>query len=180
MICNESRNDNYGHANLLLNLALNDNLNNITSMFEELIQIRLSIIPYEFPFHGNPSDWEKSLSESFSSSNSVDFGKNLADSTEYLLSDFSGKPRKKLYFKVEQKSKALKVCKIKVNLSSECMRKRIKSKFHRYMLNKLNDFVKSESKDIFFLIAPKKLRISGNLGFNQRWMNMTLKEAYTD
>lgn len=184
MISTQTKIDKYGDVNLLFAFAFNDKLDTVVNTFEALIQSRLTLMPYQFPFQGNPSDWEKSINESLSScsSNSRETGKRSFDSSYFLKSGSMMKVKEdKCFFKMNKVlNSAEKDCKVRVNLRSECIRKRIKSKFHSFIINKLNDFVKGESKDIFFLSAPKKLRVSVNLRQNQKWMNMTLREAYTD
>lgn len=181
MITVEPKNEKYSDEAMFLMFAMNDsnNLESVLNTFEKLIQSRLPMIPYQFPFKGEPCDWEKSINQSLGTcSSSENSNKHLIVSEEYVNLESSVEYMNNSKFKVQQKQEIN--CKLRVNLRSECIRKRIKSKFHGYILTKLNDFVKCESKDIFFLNAPKKLRVSVNLKFNQKWMSMTLKEAYTD
>lgn len=181
MILDQTINENHFDDNLFQMFTMNDNhdFESVLSTFEKLIQRRLPLVPYNFPFEGSPCDWEKSINESLSScSSSQNSHKKQKEVTEKVKTGLDMNTKKTSLFKVHHKQED--DGKFRVNLRSECIRKRIKSKFHGYILNKLNDFVKCESKDVFFLNSPKKMRVSVNLRLNQRWMSMALKDAYTD
>jgi hypothetical protein len=64
----------------------------------------------------------------------------------------------------------------KISFRTDCIRKKIKSMFHKYLISKLNKTLQSNSISFSFKALPKHLSISLNLKENKQWAAMSIRE----
>lgn len=67
----------------------------------------------------------------------------------------------------------------KLNFRSDCIRKRIKTFFNNYILNKLNELVKHYDSTIFFLKLPKELIVNIKIHLNNNLLTKTVKDLFS-
>lgn len=65
---------------------------------------------------------------------------------------------------------------LRISLRTDCIRKKVKSMFHKFVITKLNKHLHQTTKSTSFKPLPKILSISLNLRENKRWTDMSLKE----
>lgn len=90
--------------------------------------------------------------------------------TDDSLDQTTGR-KEQIVFNVIRKEKQGKM---KVSLRASCIKKKIKSMFHKYIIKKLNSLQSQFSTS--FKPLPKILSVSLNLKDNKRWSQMTLRE----
>lgn len=91
--------------------------------------------------------------------------------TDFSLCNSSRKDEQ-IHFRVIKKGKPNK---LKFSLRKDCIRKKVKSMFHKYVISKLNDILHLSSQSISFKPLPKILSINLNLKENQQWTETSLR-----
>lgn len=95
-------------------------------------------------------------------------------STDADISAFSCKKRKnRIMFKVLKKEKQVN---IKFSIRTDCIRKKVKSMFHKYVINKLNSLLSQLPTSSSFKPLAKQLSVNLNLKESKKWASMTLRE----
>lgn len=87
--------------------------------------------------------------------------------------DHPSRNEQKIRFKVIKNEKPRKA---KNSRRTDCMRKKVKSMFHRYVITKLNNLQGQNSEQTWFKPLPKILSYSLNLKENKQWIEMSLRE----
>lgn len=81
-----------------------------------------------------------------------------------------------ILFKVIKNQKRSK---LKISPRSDCIRKKVKSMFHKYIITKLNSLLDQSSESALFKPLPKILSICLNLKENKQWSQLKVRELMT-
>lgn len=164
--------------------AVNSSINEYENVLQEVIGMSNGTRPFYSPFIGEAQqldyDIVSSITNKIQTSRDFNFNKksviSLVSSEEYSETEDSlhqsSRGMKPFIFKVIPDQKPGK---LKISLRTDCIRKKTKSMFHKFILTKLNNLL-HQSSDSSFKPLPKILSISLNLSENKQWTEMTLRE----
>lgn len=168
--------------------SMNSSINGFDCMVDELIGTKsITAVPFALTFQSEAQIVVDKLFSSIQSkaeaskdnvSSYKQFRKEIENEDTTSSTDITHESSQhirdhKIFFRVD---KEIKPTKLKVSLRKDCIRKKIRSMFHKHLIKKINSLLKTTNSNLYFKPLPKILSTSLNYSKNLMWCEMSIRE----